>query len=167
MIRTRVMAAAMLFHGGELLMMKRSMQRTISPGKWAAVGGHVEPEEIGDPRSAVLREIHEETGFTPGDIQELKLQYILIRLNGQEIRHQYFYTGYTAHKETTQTDEGDLHWIPLEHVLDREIPFIYRSLLQYHFDHGTPEHIIVGTAGLNSQQEPVIHWTELIDPIVV
>nr|WP_246590779.1 hypothetical protein [Paenibacillus sophorae] len=33
--------------------MKRSLKRTLSPGFWAAVGGHLEPHEINDRAAAV------------------------------------------------------------------------------------------------------------------
>ncbi|MDF2927290.1 MAG: hypothetical protein K0R57_6204 [Paenibacillaceae bacterium] len=38
----RLMSVALLCHGDELLMMKRSPLRTLSPGKWAGIGGHLE-----------------------------------------------------------------------------------------------------------------------------
>ncbi|NHN30081.1 NUDIX domain-containing protein [Paenibacillus agricola] len=164
MIRARIMATAMLFHNNELLMMKRSPTRTLSPGMWAAVGGHVEPAEISSPRNACLREIYEETGLLEEDIIDLKLQYILLRLNQQEVRQQFIYTAQTTRKDVLQTEEGDLYWIPRDQVLQRDIPFIYHSLLEHYFLHGSAEHIWVGTAGYNQQAEPEVHWTALVDP---
>jgi 8-oxo-dGTP diphosphatase len=164
MIRTRMMATAMLFHDNDLLMMKRSPNRTLSPGLWAAVGGHMEPGEINSPRIACLREIHEETGLMQEEILNLRLQYILIRLNQQEIRQQFIYTARTSRRDVHQTEEGDLHWIPREQVLQREIPFIFHSLLDHYFINGPAAHIWVGTAGFNQQAEPDVLWTALIDP---
>ncbi|WP_254776452.1 hypothetical protein [Paenibacillus sophorae] len=43
-----------------------------------------------------LREICEETGLLEQDIRELRLQYILIRLNQGEVRQQFIYTAQTA-----------------------------------------------------------------------
>ncbi|MDT2287821.1 NUDIX hydrolase [Paenibacillus larvae] len=54
-----------------------------------AVGGHVEPGEIRNPRAACLREIQEETGIEENQIKQFRLQYILIRLNQQELRQQF------------------------------------------------------------------------------
>jgi 8-oxo-dGTP diphosphatase len=164
MIRARIMATAMLFHNNELLMMKRSPTRTLSPGMWAAVGGHVEPAEISSPRNACLREIYEETGLQEDDIIDLKLQYILLRLNQQEVRQQFIYTAQTTRKDVLQTDEGILYWIPRDQVLNREIPFIFHCLLEHYFIHGPADHIWVGTAGFNQQSDPEVHWTALVDP---
>jgi 8-oxo-dGTP diphosphatase len=164
MIRARIIAAAMLFHDNDLLMMKRSPTRTLNPGMWAAVGGHLEPGEISSPRNACLREIYEETGLQEEEIVDLQLQYILLRLNQQEVRQQFIYTARTTRRDVLQTEEGDLHWIPREQVLQREIPFIFHQLLRHYFTNGPTAHIWVGTAGFNEHKAPEVHWTALIDP---
>lgn len=166
-LRARMMATAVLFNGNDMLMMKRSMKRTLSPGQWAAVGGHLEPEEINDPKAAVLREIDEETGLKANEIQDLHLQYILIRLNQQEVRQQFIYTARTTRRDVGQTEEGELHWIPREHVLERDIPFIFKSLLAHYFQHGPSPHVWVGTAGFDEESQATVHWTELKDPQLV
>ncbi|WP_159881169.1 NUDIX domain-containing protein [Paenibacillus puerhi] len=164
MIRARMMATAMLFNHEDLLMMKRSPTRTLSPGLWAAVGGHLEPHEINDPRSAVLREIHEETGLLEEHLDELRLRYILIRLNEQEVRQQFIYTANTSKRDIVQSDEGTLHWIPRDQVLDRKIPFIFHKLLEHYFQHPPVPHVWVGTAGFEASGAPTVHWTALVDP---
>lgn len=160
------MATALLFNGNDLLMMKRSLTRTLSPGKWAAVGGHLEPHELNDPRQACIREVYEETGFREEELQDLRLQYVLIRLNGNEIRQQYFYTAHVTRRDVLQTEEGDLHWIPREEALDRDIPFIFRKLLEHYLANGAASHAWVGTAGLTkgTSGEPTIHWVPMVDP---
>ncbi|PZE19984.1 NUDIX domain-containing protein [Paenibacillus xerothermodurans] len=169
MIRTRMIATAMLFNGNDMLMMKRSPRRTLSPGMWAAVGGHLEPHELNDPRSACLREIYEETGWREEEIIDLKLQYILIRLNQQEIRQQFVYTAAAARRDVVQTAEGVLHWIPKTEVFQRQIPFIFHSLLKHYFQHGPSSCVWVGTAGFSDELHlrPAVHWTALIDPGVL
>ncbi|SDD23491.1 8-oxo-dGTP diphosphatase [Paenibacillus sp. UNCCL117] len=164
MIRARMMATAMLFNQEDLLMMKRSETRTLSPGLWAAVGGHLEPHEINDPQSAVLREIHEETGLLQEDLEDLQLRYILIRLNQQEVRQQFIYTSTARRRDITQSDEGTLHWIPRQQVLNREIPFIFHKLLEHYFQHPSSTHVWVGTAGYEPAGAPTVRWTALIDP---
>ncbi|MBU7318922.1 NUDIX domain-containing protein [Paenibacillus oleatilyticus] len=164
MIRARLMATAILFHGNDMLMMKRSPNRTLSPGLWASVGGHMEPHEIGDPAAAVLREIYEETGLLAEHIANLRLQYILIRLNQQEVRQQFIYTAETLKRDVGSTDEGELHWIPRHQVLHREIPFIFRKLLEHYFTEGPNPHVWVGTAGYDEDGNSTVHWTQLIDP---
>lgn len=162
MYKLRLMAAAILLNGSDMLMMKRSPNRTLSPGQWGAVGGHLDPSEIADPRAACLREIEEETGLKPDEINGLRLQYIIIRLNGREIRQQFIYVGETTRRSVGPTDEGQLHWIPRDDVLNRDLPFIFRSLLEHWLGLGPSPHVWVGTAGL--LPAPGVAWTPLTDP---
>jgi 8-oxo-dGTP diphosphatase len=162
-----MIATAMLFNGNDMLMMKRSLKRTLNPGMWAAVGGHMEPEEINDPRTACLREIHEETGLGESEVLDLRLRYILIRINQMEVRQQFVYSGHTTRRDILQTDEGVLHWIPREEVLQRDIPFIFHCLLEHYLQNGPATHIWVGTAGFTAAAKPTVHWTALTDPFMM
>lgn len=165
MVTLRLLATALLFNSrNELLMMKRSPNRTLSPGLWAAVGGHVEPEEIADPRATCLREITEETGIEAYEIVDLKLRYVLIRQNGNEIRQQFFYAGKTDINPRITTTEGELYWIPQEEVLERPMPFIFRALLEHHLEHGQEEGRWTGITGLDTYGGATVHWIPLIDP---
>ncbi|KQX49077.1 NUDIX domain-containing protein [Paenibacillus sp. LMG 31458] len=167
MITLRMMSTALLWNSqNELLMMKRSLTRSLSPGLWAAIGGHLEPSELNNPRAACLREVWEETGIEHDEIQGLRMQYVLLRLNGQEVRQQFFYIGTTDVNPRIVTPEGDLHWIPKEQVLERPIPFIFRCLLEHYFSVGLTEHPWVGSAGIQLDTgEPTIHWNPLVDPL--
>ncbi|MBC8080764.1 MAG: NUDIX hydrolase [Gorillibacterium sp.] len=168
-MKLRLLSVGVLFHGDDLLMMKRSATRTLHPGTWAAVGGHMEPFEITNPEAACRREIFEETGFDSEDIKGLKLHYILLRLKGDELRQQFFYIGETSRRDFVDTDEGFLSWVPKQEVLqgDREIPYVYRSLLAHYFTFGPTRHPWVGTASMTSDGEPIIHWLPLLDPVIL
>lgn len=164
-MKCRMMAAAMLFHEDKLLMMKRSMSRTLNPGMWAAVGGHLEPEELSRPRDACLREIAEETGFADDEIEELTLRYILLRNNQGELRQQFIYSGIVKRTNFVDTDEGELYWIPIEEVLDRDIPYIFRAALEHYFREGPRDHAWVGTANMDAATGyPRVDWVPLTDP---
>ncbi len=55
---------------GCLLLQKRSMNKDICAGKWdTSVGGHVQPGE--DLYEAAVREMQEELGITPAELQPL------------------------------------------------------------------------------------------------
>lgn len=171
-MKLRLMATAILFNGNDLLMMKRDPGRELHPNMWAAIGGHLEPEEMNDPTAACLREIQEETGFLQGDIEDLHMQYILIRRRENELRQQFFFIGRTRRRDAIQTREGELHWIPKEDVLhsERNIPFVYRALLEHYWEIGPAPHLWVGTAGWTDIQRPgtpALHWIPLIDPQVL
>jgi 8-oxo-dGTP diphosphatase len=168
-ITLRMMSAALLMNSqNELLMMQRSPYRTISPGLWAAVGGHLEQGEIGNPLAACEREILEETGIAASEISGLHLQYVLIRLNENEIRQQFFYTGITDKQPHVISDEGELHWIARSEIFDRPIPYIFRCLLEHYLQHGHTEHPWIGSAGVDPVTgQPTIHWNPLIDPYMI
>ncbi|MEV3572163.1 NUDIX hydrolase [Paenibacillus larvae] len=166
LIALRLLAAAMLFNKqGDLLMMKRSPSRTLSPGMWGAVGGHVEPGEIRNPRAACLREIQEETGIEENQIKQFQLQYILIRLNQQELRQQFFYAGLTDAVPSITTEEGDLFWIPRNKVFVREIPFVYKEMLKHYWKHGPSPYLWLGTARRKADKTAYMEWTPLQDPL--
>jgi 8-oxo-dGTP diphosphatase len=151
----RLMSVAVLFHGDHMLMMKRSPNRTLSPGKWAGIGGHLEPAEIGDPYAACLREVEEETGLRPEDIEGLELRYILLRLNGRDLRQQFVYVGRALKREVTPTDEGELHWIHMNDVLNRDIPYVFRTVLQHWLQgDGPSEPLWMATATLEAAPKP-------------
>ncbi|WP_068774159.1 NUDIX domain-containing protein [Paenibacillus sp. FJAT-26967] len=168
MITLRLISAALLFNSrGDLLMMKRSMNRTLSPGMWAAVGGHLEACEMALPRAACLREIEEETGIAGHEISGLRLQYILMRLKEQEIRQQFIYVGQTDITPRITTAEGDLHWIPHHEIMNRNLPFIFQFALDHYLVHGDTPHPWVGTSTRDKNGDPSVSWTPLLDPNLV
>lgn len=173
MYSLRLMSTAVLFNGDDMLMMKRSPTRTLSPGKWAGVGGHLEPAEIGDPRAACLREIEEETGLRPEDIEELELRYILLRLNGSDLRQQFVYVGRTKRRDVSLTEEGELHWIPRSEILNRDLPYVFQTLLAHWLTEGPSQRLWMGTAtllpddGTAGGPRPHIQWVPVVDPRLV
>jgi 8-oxo-dGTP diphosphatase len=53
--------AAMVARDGRFLMGKRSAHKTVAPGTWCTVTGHIEPGE--SAAQAAVREVGEETGL--------------------------------------------------------------------------------------------------------
>ena len=51
---------------GRLYLQRRSLSRALFPGAWDLVGGHAEHGE--DVRTALAREVHEETGWRLADL---------------------------------------------------------------------------------------------------
>jgi 8-oxo-dGTP diphosphatase len=173
-MKLRLMAVHLIFNGTDLLLMKRAPERLLQPGMWGAVGGHFEPEELADPLAACLRETEEETGFRPADLRNVRLQYVVLRLKEDELRQQFFFTSETSRRDFVDTREGTLHWIPRAEILreDRELAFVFRSLLAHYLESGPAPHPWVGTAGWSepigaSSQAPGIRWMPLLDPLVL
>ncbi|MCU6713239.1 NUDIX hydrolase, partial [Paenibacillus sp. J5C_2022] len=103
-MNTRLMSTAFLFNNDKILMMKRSADRKLVPGIWTGIGGHIEPDEMGNPEYACVREIYEETGIESSEISDLSLRYILIRQKENEVREQFVYFGKTSQQELGHTE---------------------------------------------------------------
>lgn len=158
----RVMTTAYLFHNGSVLLMERSSQRSFIPGVWSGIGGHVEPTEYGDLRSACLREIEEETGLQSEDVQKLVLRYVISRQRKNELRQQFIYFGTTTKTELGATDEGTLHWIPSNQVFDCRMTDSNRLMLRHYFDNEPSNQVWVGTM-YGEDGEPKMHWALMSD----
>lgn len=121
MITFRNIASAFLIHDNNILLMKRGDEVKIMPGFWSGVGGHLECEEINNPRAACLREIYEETGIRENQISDLKLKYIVLRRWFDEIVINYMYFGKTITSHVIENDEGTLHWVNKDSVLSHSL----------------------------------------------
>ena len=163
MLRTRLLATAFLINEDRLLMMKRSPHSRFLPGKWAPIGGHIETDEINDPRVACLREIHEETGLRVHHIVDFTLRYIIHRRRDHEIRTQYVYFGLTREENVGRTDEGELHWVPLDRVAELDVSATTRFALEHYTQTGSQSaDVYVGTVDAHEGQ-PAITWARLRD----
>lgn len=110
----RQMATAFLSNGSDMLMMKKAGSRLFDFEFWGGIGGHLEQGELNAPMTASYREIEEETGFKPGDIEHFRLRTILLEVSGGEIWQQFVYFGETKHRHFVPSDEGSYsgsHWM--------------------------------------------------------
>ena len=82
-------------------------------GLWNGVGGHIEPGET--PLPAILREVHEETGFR---ILTARYAGILI-WSGYEIKDGglHIFTAPAPEGDPVANHEGTLDWKPISWVL--------------------------------------------------
>jgi 8-oxo-dGTP diphosphatase len=64
----------LLENSGRFLLLKRSLAKTFAPNRWTGIGGRVEAEEFGDLKASALRELQEEAGFEPADLENFTLQ---------------------------------------------------------------------------------------------
>lgn len=158
----RIMTTAYLFHKESVLLMERSFQRSFLPTVWSGIGGHVKPIEAADLVSACSREIEEETGLQPEDVQGLVLRYVILRQRKYELRQQFIYFGTTTKTELATTDEGTLHWIPANEVFDYKMTDSNRLMLRHYFDTEPSNQVWVGTM-YGESGEPRIHWASMSD----
>ena len=132
MITLRSIAVAFLRNNGNFLLMKRADTRTIAPGIWSGIGGHLEKNEINSPLAACYREIEEETGITTDKIDTLEMLYVVTRRSKDEIRHIYVYFGETTETGVIQTREGVLYWIPYGELMNREYTKPFAAMLEHY-----------------------------------
>jgi 8-oxo-dGTP diphosphatase len=164
-IKLRVLSAAFLSNGDELLLMRRFGDRRLFPGRWAALGGHIEPFEMSNPEAACLRELREEAGLLPDDVLDLQLRYVINRLAGNEIRVQYVCFGSVRHRRLPgYCNEGELHWIDRRQALLLDTSFTTREILKHSRTDLSKQQsaIYTGTVGV-VDQKPVIIWSPLQD----
>ncbi|MDR3310811.1 MAG: NUDIX domain-containing protein [Oscillospiraceae bacterium] len=141
-------ATAFLKRGDEYLLMKRAANRKIAPGLWSGPGGHLEPHELNEPRSACLREVMEETGISAEHISDLRLRYIILRRRGDSIRQHYVYFGATDAVEFADCGEGTLHWIPEAELFKREFTETFEAMLRHYTSaERDNERVVAGVAG--------------------
>jgi len=121
---TRITAGAFLSCGDKVLLLKRGLHKELGPGMWAGIGGHMELDDIKNPRAldhlkACYREVQEETGIIKSDIHNLKLRYIALRKDGNDIRLHYHYFGEVESElPLPECDEGELYWVPKNEIAD-------------------------------------------------
>jgi 8-oxo-dGTP diphosphatase len=151
-------AAAFLRKGNDYLLLKRADNRNFAPGIWGGVGGKFEPGELNNPQAAILREIHEESGIVESDITNLTLRYILMHRKGDVIWQSYIYFGETNADPSVVTDEGTLHWIPEDELLNRQFTVTFTHMLRHYLAHKDEERVTVGAAE-NMGSECVMRWT--------
>lgn len=108
------MTSIFLVRDGRILLLYRIGSSAV-PDSWVGIGGHIQPDEIRDPTSAALRELHEEVGIAENEISELALRYVSLRDTGHELRSTYYFTA-NLRPETpapTECTEGELRWFDL------------------------------------------------------
>ncbi len=163
MIQTRLLTAAFLFSNNHLLMMQRSSSARFLAGMWAPVGGHIEADEFCTPQAACEREILEETGLSAADLHNFSLRYIVHRLRQSEIRIQYCYFGSTTKRELGTTDEGELHWVPMENVLKLAVSATTWLTLQHYFKVGSQTDLVYVGSVSAQDGTPTMNWGSLSD----
>ena len=163
MITLRNGVAAFLHNNGKYLLMKRAETRSIAPGVWSGVGGHIEPDELNEPLTACYREIKEETGIIHDNIDSLDLLYIITRRSNDEIRQSYIYFGETKQNEITQTDEGDLFWISETKLLNRKYTKTFTAMLEHYTKRNQNDRAVYVGVAENDNGKLEMKWAKCED----
>jgi len=129
-----------VLNGDDVLLMQRAPHKKAFPGKYNALGGHVERGE--DPLGSALREVREECGLTLDDLRLCGISLIDLP-EGQSIAL-LVYAGAAKSRFVTDSAEGTLHWVAvtaldtLKAELVADVPlYLERALLVFN-THGSP-----------------------------
>ena len=134
---TRITSGAFLSCGDKVLLLKRGLHKEIAPGSWAGIGGHMELDEIKNPRALDLietcyREVQEETEITKSDIHNLKLKYIAVRKVENDIRlHHHFFGEVKSEMSLPECDEGELYWMDKNKAIDLPMSTSVKETLKH------------------------------------
>ncbi len=137
MTRLRNMTAIYIMHQNRMLMLYRIGSRVVEPS-WCGIGGHFEESELNNPKECVLRELEEETPIKRDMLDNLTFKYVTLRLKKGEIRQNYYY--FASLKEdmpiNLDSNEGKLRWVPLDEVMEKEMPLTAKFMLQHYLEIG-------------------------------
>jgi mutator protein MutT len=113
----RICAGGLLVRGGEVLLARRSSERSFYPGVWDVVGGHCEDGEA--PSEALVREVQEEIGVTPRTFEEIAVLAEPCQAEHGEARyHIFLVTDWGGAEPRLQGSEhAELRWVSLECAL--------------------------------------------------
>ena len=158
--KLRNMTAIYLIKNDQILLLYRVGSRVVAPS-WCGIGGHFEKDELNDAKAAVLREMNEEIGLYEDDIQNLKMRYITLRSKNGEIRQNYYFFAELKEKISVAEScaEGRLEWVDLDKVLEREMPFTAKNMLEHYLSTGRFTNVLYG--GVTTENGTV--FTEMVD----
>lgn len=96
-----------------LLLYRNKKKADINEGKWIGIGGHL---ELGETKEqALIREVKEETGLT---INSYEYRGDLIFINDDYEEIMYLFTSDDFSGDIIECDEGELHWIDKDKILN-------------------------------------------------
>ena len=108
-----VFTVVLLEHAERYMLLRRSEAMRWNPGRWTGVGGRVEADELGDLRSAALRELFEETGIADAEVTRFAFRRALLHAWPTRLSMVLllYFTGSVATDALPPCPEGTLAWI--------------------------------------------------------
>jgi len=149
MPRQRHMTSVYLCDGGKVLMLYRQGSSVASDRWIGSAGGHFEPEELGNARACVLRELEEEMGIQEAQLQNLQLRYITLRRTNGEIRMNYYFFADLPSGQNMRlfSNEGVLRWFDLTELSGLTMPYSAKPMIEHYLRQGQyDQQLYVGTA---------------------
>lgn len=132
--KLRNMTAVYLFKGKKVLLLYRQGGRVVNNVWTGSAGGHFENYELNDAKACVLRELNEELGLQPEDIEGLTLRYITLRSTMGEIRQNYYFFAELKESvdENLSSNEGLCKWFSMEEINSIKMPFTAKYVMEHY-----------------------------------
>jgi len=109
------------FYENKLLLLKRSKNKQMQPGKWGVVAGKINPEE--EMKNTALREFFEETGINL-EIQKLKfIKEVYIKWEGFEFVFNIFKYKFDKliNNIKLNSENEDYKWVDLDSIKEYDL----------------------------------------------
>lgn len=120
-----------------MLMLYRIGSRAIKDSFIGTAGGHMEPDEINDPKACVLRELKEELGLTEQYIENVELRYVCLRNKLGEIRQNYYFFAKLKNSNIElKSEEGILKWFYYDEIKSLNMPHTAKYMIKHYIDVG-------------------------------
>ena len=136
--KLRNMTGIYLLKGDKILLLYRQGGKVVSNVWTASAGGHFEKDELNDAQTCVIRELKEELGLSPDDVEGLQLRYIAIRNVKGEIRQNYYFFAELkgSMDEDLHSNEGVCKWFSLDEILELEMPITAKYVMEHYCKEG-------------------------------
>lgn len=131
--KLRNMTAIYLFKNKKVLLLYREGGRVVNNVWTGSAGGHFEDYELNDAKACVLREMNEELGLQPNDVDGLALRYITLRKINGEIRQNYYFFAELKEyvNENMSSNEGVCRWFSIDEISALEMPFTAKYVIEH------------------------------------
>ena len=147
--KLRNMTAIYLLKGEKVLLLYRQGGKVVNNVWTGSAGGHFESHELNDPKACVLREMNEELGLSPEDVDKLTLRYITLRSTKGEIRQNYYFFAELKESvdENMSSNEGICKWFSLSEIHSLEMPVTAKYVMEHFCKSGrSTDTLYVGVA---------------------
>ena len=147
--KLRNMTAIYLQDEDKVLLLYRQGGSVVNNVWTGSAGGHFETHELNDAKACVLREMKEELGLLPEDVEGLALRYICLRNTQGEIRQNYYFFArlISGVVRDLESNEGVCKWFLSEDISSLEMPFTAKYVMEHYCKEGyATTNLYVGVA---------------------
>ena len=128
------MTGIYLLKEDKILLLYRQGGKVVNNVWTASAGGHFEKDELNDAQACVIRELKEELGLCPEDVDGLQLRYIALRNVKGEIRQNYYFFAELKDSvnENLHSNEGTCKWFSLDEIEELEMPITAKYVMEHY-----------------------------------